>query len=46
MVCPPSTQFAIYNAITAEKRHVLYPDFGHENLPEADDLIWKFMSDL
>lgn len=45
-VCPPSTQFAAYNAIEAEKRHVLYPDFGHEGLPEVDDLVWTFMGAL
>ncbi|MGH7921557.1 MAG: acetylxylan esterase [Candidatus Dormibacteraceae bacterium] len=45
-VCPPSTQFAAYNAITAPKRQVLYPDFGHESLPDADDLVWEFMAGL
>lgn len=44
--CPPSTQFAAYNAIEAHKRQVLYPDFGHENLPEVQDLIWTFMGGL
>ena len=33
-ICPPSTQFAAYNKISARKRIVLYPDFGHETLPE------------
>jgi cephalosporin-C deacetylase len=45
-VCPPSTQFAAYNAISAEKRHVLYPDFEHETLPDVDDLVWTFMEGL
>ncbi len=45
-VCPPSTQFAAYNAICAPKRQVLYPDFGHENLPRVDDLVWAFMGGL
>lgn len=45
-ICPPSTQFAAYNAIQAPKRQVLYPDFGHENLPEVDDLVWTFMGGL
>ena len=44
--CPPSTQFAAFNKIRAPKRHVLYPDFGHESLPEADDLIYEFMGRL
>ncbi|MBO0745377.1 MAG: acetylxylan esterase [Candidatus Dormibacteraeota bacterium] len=45
-VCPPSTQFAAYNGICAAKRQVLYPDFGHETLPDVDDLVWTFMGGL
>ena len=29
-VCPPSTQFAVYNKITADKQMLLYYDFTHE----------------
>ncbi|MDX9956844.1 MAG: acetylxylan esterase [Clostridia bacterium] len=42
-ICPPSTQFAMYNKITSEKQLVLYPDFGHEGLPGFDDAIFTFM---
>ena len=42
-VCPPSTQFAAYNKITAKKSVVLYPDFAHEGYPGADDLCMEFM---
>ncbi len=45
-ICPPSTQFAAYNKITAPKQLALYPDFGHENLPGNDDAIFQFMSKL
>jgi cephalosporin-C deacetylase len=45
-VCPPSTQFAAYNRITAPKRMVIYPDFGHESLPGSSDRIFGFLSDL
>jgi cephalosporin-C deacetylase len=45
-VCPPSTQYAAFNKIAAPKRHVLYPDFAHETLPGADDLIYEFMGGL
>jgi cephalosporin-C deacetylase len=45
-VCPPSTQFAAYNKIESEKDMVIYPDFGHEGLPEATDRIWEFMAGL
>jgi cephalosporin-C deacetylase len=46
MDCVPSTQYAAYNSITAAKHHVLYPDFGHESLPEVDDLVYTFMGGL
>lgn len=42
-ICPPSTQFAAYNKITAPKKMEIYPDFGHEYLPGFDDLIYQFM---
>lgn len=45
-ICPPSTQFAAYNRITASKNMLLYPDFGHEALPGCDDRIYTFMSAL
>lgn len=44
--CPPSTQFAAYNKIASEKELVLYPDFGHEPLPERDDLVFAFLGKL
>lgn len=45
-VCPPSTQFAIYNKITAEKDMVIYPDFGHEGLPGMSDKKAVFFQQL
>ncbi|MBN2223031.1 MAG: acetylxylan esterase, partial [Vallitaleaceae bacterium] len=42
-ICPPSTQFACYNKITAKKSYVLYPDFGHEHLPEHGDRELAFL---
>jgi cephalosporin-C deacetylase len=45
-VCPPSTQFAAYNKITAPKSMVIYPDYGHEGLPGKDDRIFEFMTAL
>ena len=45
-VCPPSSQFAAYNKITAEKSMVIYPDFGHEGLPGHNDIIFEFMMEL
>jgi len=45
-VCPPSSQFAAYNKITAEKALVIYPDFGHEGLPGHSDVIFEYMMGL
>ncbi|MDD2762659.1 MAG: alpha/beta fold hydrolase [Opitutaceae bacterium] len=45
-VCPPSTQFAVYNKIRAPKHMVLYPDFGHEPLPGLGDQTFNFMRQL
>jgi cephalosporin-C deacetylase len=45
-ICPPSSQFAAYNKITSPKQLLVYPDFGHETLPGAADLIWQFMGQL
>jgi len=41
-ICPPSTQFAAYNKITAPKRLEIYPDFGHELLPDFADITLQF----
>ncbi len=45
-ICPPSTQFAAYNKMTCEKNMVIYPDFGHEGLPDVNDLTFEFLMGL
>ncbi len=45
-ICPPSTQFAAYNHITAPKDMIIYPDFGHEPLPGCDDQMYQFLCKL
>jgi cephalosporin-C deacetylase len=45
-VCPPSTQFAAYNKIKSPKEMVLYPDFGHEDLPGNDDRDFEFLGQM
>ncbi len=45
-ICPASTQFAAYNKITSKKEVVIYPDFGHENLPGFDSRVYRFMMGL
>jgi cephalosporin-C deacetylase len=45
-ICPPSTQFAAYNKITAKKDVVIYPDFSHESLPGEPERTFNFMLGL
>lgn len=45
-ICPPSTQFAVYNKIVSKKDVHLFPDFGHEFLPGFDDSTFQFMLGL
>ncbi len=40
-ICPPSTQFAVYNKITSKKSMFIYPDFGHEDLKGSMDRVAK-----
>lgn len=41
-VCPPSTQYAAYNNMTCKKKHLIYPDFKHEDYPGLEDFRYKF----
>lgn len=45
-ICPPSTQFSAYNKITSKKQMLIYPDYGHENIPTVMDKIYQFMLEL
>ena len=45
-VCPPSTQFAAYNKIKSKKSCEIYPNHGHEKLPEEAELIYTFFKGL
>lgn len=45
-ICPPSTQFAAYNKITAPKSLDLYPEFAHEHLYGQADRVFQFMMGL
>ena len=42
-ICPPSTQFAMYNKITSEKEYKIFYEFGHEYYKEADDITCQFL---
>lgn len=45
-VCPPSTQYAAYNKVRSSKSCIVYPDFGHEDLPGFSDAVTQFMLKL
>jgi len=42
-ICPPSTQFAIYNRIQGEKELLVYHEYGHEHLPYLSDRVLEFL---
>lgn len=44
--CPPSTHFAAYNNMNCEKEVKIFPDFGHEVLPGAYDMVYQFMAEM
>lgn len=41
-ICPPSTQFAIYNNIKTKKEHIIFPDYTHEEIGAFDDMLIDF----
>lgn len=45
-VCPPSSQFAVYNKIKSEKSMIIYPDYTHEPLPGLPDKIFQFFMEM
>lgn len=45
-VCPPSTQFSAFNNMTCEREYKLYPDFGHEGLPECEEITFAYMMEM
>lgn len=36
---PVETQFAVFNRIECQKKMFIYPEYGHEQLPKASDII-------
>lgn len=45
-ICPPSTQFAMYNKLTCKKSFLIYPEYGHERFKGNSDIEFKFFADL
>jgi cephalosporin-C deacetylase len=45
-MCPPSTQFAVYNNILSEKEMLIFYDYGHERLPAFADITMQYLLKL
>lgn len=45
-VCPPSTQFSLFNRLKVKKDHIIYPDFGHENIRGLEDKIYTWVLNI
>lgn len=43
-ICPPSTQFAIFNNLNCKKKHLVFPDYSHEEISEFDDNLIEFFA--
>ncbi len=43
-ICPPYTQMAIYNNLKTTKSLFVYPDYGHEDMPEFNDKALCFFN--
>lgn len=46
VICPPSTSFAVYNALKGEKRLCVFPEYGHEYYPKFGDIVFSFLQGL
>lgn len=45
-VCPPSTQFAIYNRLNTRKEHIVLPEYGHDDVHlKIDDYVFNFLAE-
>jgi cephalosporin-C deacetylase len=41
---PPSAQFSVFSRISAPKKHLVFPEYGHEEIPAFDDLLISFFT--
>lgn len=43
-ICPPSTQFAIYNRLTNDKEMKILPDYGHDAMHvKVNDYVYNYI---
>ena len=40
----PESQFAVYDRLQCPKKQFVYPDYGHEEIPDFDDRTIRFFS--
>jgi cephalosporin-C deacetylase len=45
-ICPPSTQYAVFNKLAGPKHLIAYPEHGHEELPGFWDQVHRQLSAL
>ncbi len=45
-IVPPSTQFAAFNKMTCPKKVYIYPDFGHEDFPDLNEVFFEHFMKL
>lgn len=43
-MCPPSSQFAVYNRLPGKKEMIVYPDYEHEKIPDQGDRFFNFLT--
>ena len=41
-VCPPSTHFAVFSHLKGPKKHLVFPEYGHEEIGPFDDKLISF----
>ena len=44
VICPPQTQCAVYNNLHCAKKRYFFPGYGHEEIPEFDDMLLDFFT--
>lgn len=40
-ICPPKTQFAVFNQLSGTKEMIAFPEYGHEYIPQFGDIVRK-----
>ena len=44
VICPSQTQCAVYNNLHCARKRYLFPGYGHEEIPEFDDMLLDFFT--